>query len=298
MKYADASDTECAIARALGIVGEWWTLLIVRDVAGGLHRFDELHAELGLSRRILAERLAALVESGVLARRLYCERPPRHEYHLTPMGQGLLPVLVSLQEWGSRYVLGDGSLSATTKPRSLEARRMRHLIGSKVPKLTLIDTTGASRDPVSESEWTIIYCFPGAYADAGSYPEGWGEIAGAAGCTVESMIYRDRIDDFVANGAQVHGVSTQRSADQAAFAVRQRIPFPLLSDQEFKLTSALRLPSFRAAGGDWLKRCTLLIRNDREIRGVLYPISDPGGSVDDALALLKRQPAATRRRRA
>lgn len=298
MKYTELSDTECAIAQALGVVGQWWTLLIVRDVAGGLHRFDELHAELSLSRRILSERLAALVESGVLARRMYCERPPRYEYHLTAMGQGLLPVLVSLQEWGSRYVLGDGSLTATTRPRSLEARRVRHLIGSKIPEMTLIDTTGEPRDPVSHREWTIIYCFPGAYADQVDYPVGWNEIPGARGCTLESTTYRDRMADLAARGAQVYGVSTQRPEDQVAFAAEQRIPFPLLSDQQFQLTAALRLPTFRAAGGDWLKRSTLLVRADREIRGVLYPVLDPAASVDDALRLVDRQSGAATRHRA
>lgn len=289
MKYSELADAECAIAQALGVVGEWWTLLIVRDVAGGFHRFEELHAELGVSRRILSERLAALVEHGVLARRPYCEHPPRYEYHLTPMGQGLLPVLVSLQNWASRYVLGDGSLTATARPRSAEAQRVRHLIGTKIPEMTLIDTAGTPRDPVSDEDWTVIYCFPGAYAEPEGYPAGWGAIPGVPGCTLESATYRDRMSDFTARGARVYGVSTQRPEDQEAFATRQRLPFPLLSDQELRLAAGLRLPTFRAAGSDWLKRGTLLVGSDREIRGVLYPIPDPAGSVDDALALLDRQ---------
>jgi DNA-binding HxlR family transcriptional regulator len=267
VKYSELADAECAIAQALGVVGEWWTLLIVRDVAGGFHRFEELHAELGVSRRILSERLAALVEHGVLARQPYCEHPPRYEYHLTPMGQGLLPVLVSLQNWASRYVLGDGSLTATARPRSAEAQRARHLVGTKIPEMTLIDTAGTPRDPVSDEDWTVIYCFPGAYAQPEGYPAGWGAIPGVPGCTLESATYRDRMSDFTARGARVYGVSTQRPEDQEAFA----------------------LPTFRAAGSDWLKRGTLLVGSDREIRGVLYPIPDPAGSVDDALALLDRQ---------
>jgi peroxiredoxin len=155
--------------------------------------------------------------------------------------------------------------------------------------MTLADSSGSQIDPVSGKDWTVIYCFPGAYADAAHYPAGWGDIAGAPGCTLESRTYRDRLDDFLARGAQVYGVSTQRPEDQAAFAERQRIPFPLLSDQQFRLTSALRLPTFRAAGSEWLKRSTLLVRSDREVRGVLYPVADPAGSVDDVLALLDRQ---------
>jgi len=70
VRYSEIADTECAIAQALSVVGDWWTLLVVRDVAGGLHRFDELHAELGMSRKVLAERLAALVDHDVLEMRL------------------------------------------------------------------------------------------------------------------------------------------------------------------------------------------------------------------------------------
>lgn len=260
--------------------------------------FEELHAELGLSRRILAERLAALVEHGMLAKRLYCARPPRYEYHLTPMGQGLLPVLVALQNWGSRFVLGDGSLTATARPRSLETRRVHRLVGSKVPAVTLRDASGARRDPVADGEWTILYCYPGAYAESTAYPFRWAEIPGALGCTLESVTYRDRLAEFAGRGAQVYGVSTQRPQDQAEFAARQHIPFTLLSDQELQLAAALPLPTFRAAGADWLKRITLVIRGDREIRGVLHPLPDPAGSVGDALALLDRERAVTARRKA
>jgi DNA-binding HxlR family transcriptional regulator len=298
VRYTEPSDAECAIAQALGVVGEWWTLLIVREVAGGRYRFDDLHTELGLSRKILAERLRTLVENQVLVKQLYCSRPPRYEYRLTPMGQGLLPVLVALQDWGSRFVLGDGSLTATARPRSAEARRVHRLVGSKFPPVTLRDLAGPRCDLVADSEWTVLYCYPGAYATDAGYPSRWEEIPGAQGCTLESVTYRDRIGEFVRRGAQVFGVSTQQPRDQAAFAARQKIPFPLLSDQGLQLAAALRLPTFRAAGADWLKRITLLVRGDREIRGVLYPLPDPAGSVEDVLVLLDRERAAAARSKA
>jgi DNA-binding HxlR family transcriptional regulator/peroxiredoxin len=291
VRYTDLSDAECAIAQALGVVGDWWTLLVVRDVVGGVHRFDELQAGLGLSRKVLAERLASLVEHGVLHKRLYTSHPPRYEYHLTAAGQGLLPVLVALQDWGSRFVLGDGSLTATGRPLSVEARRVGHLVGTKVPPLVLASASGDRRDPVAETDWTVLYCYPGAYAMAGAYPAGWTEIPGTPGCTLESVTYRNRLAGFASRGARVHGVSTQRPDEQAAFAAKQRLGFPLLSDQDLQLSAALRLPTFRAAGADRLKRITLLVRGDREIRGVLYPLLDPAGSVEDALALLDREVA-------
>jgi DNA-binding HxlR family transcriptional regulator/peroxiredoxin len=284
----ELADTECAIAQAAALVGDWWTLLIVRDVLNGVNRFAGLRAELGISRKVLAERLAWLVSHGVLEKRLYQARPPRHEYHLTPVGRGLVPVLVALQDWGSRYVMGDGKLTATSGPRSLEARRVRRLVGGRVPPLALSDASGARRDPVGDTGWTVIYCYPGAYASSEAYPLGWGEVPGAAGCTLESTTFRDRFDEFVRRGAQVVGVSTQRPEEQAAFAAKARIPFVLLSDEGLQLAATLRLPTFRAGGSDRLKRLTLIVAADREIRHVLYPVPDPVGSVDDALAMLDR----------
>lgn len=288
MRHSDLSDAECAIAQALGVVGDWWTLLVVRDVAGGLHRFDRLQAELGISRKVLAERLASLVEHDVLEKRLYSERPPRHEYHLTDKGRGLLPVLIALQDWGTRHVMGDGTLTATSAPTSLEAKRVHELVGVQVSIDALTDSTGAAVDPVGDTPWTVLYCFPGADAPGGRfYPPGWGDIPGAAGCTLESVTYRDRYADFTAAGATVHGVSTQRPDQLAAFAEHAALPFALLSDTDLRLAALLRLPTFRAAGVDRLKRLTLVLDRARFIRGALFPVTDPAGSVDDALALVR-----------
>lgn len=286
MRDHKSFEADCAIAQAAAVVGEWWTLLILRDVAAGTNRFDELQAELAISRKVLAERLSALVADGVLERRLYQARPPRYEYHLTPTGRGLIPVLVALQDWGSRFVLGDGTVTATSGPRSQEARRMRRLVGVRVPPLTLSTGDGASRDLLDDAEWTVVFCYPGAYATSTAYPVGWSEIPGATGCTLEATMFRDRIGEFAARGAEVVGVSTQRPEDQAAFAAKARIPYPLLSDQDLQLAAALRLPTFRAAGRNHLKRLTLIVGGDREIRHVIYPVTDLVASVGQALVLL------------
>lgn len=277
------------------MVGEWWTLLIVRDVAGGISRFEELRAELAISRKVLSERLAALVADGVLEKRLYREHPPRCEYHLTRAGEGLIPVLIALQDWGSRHVLGDGTLTATSGPRSMEARRVRRLAGVRVPPLALVSPDGRERDPIGGAEWTVVFCYPGAYAASSAYPTGWSEIPGAAGCTLEATTFGNRVEEFAALGAEVVGVSTQRSQDQVAFAEKAGLRYRLLSDQEFRLAAALRLPVFRAGGRDHLKRLTLIIDGEREIRHVLYPIADPVASVDWALSLLVRAAAARTR---
>jgi peroxiredoxin len=103
---------------------------------------------------------------------------------------------------------------------------------------------------------------------------------------LESTTFRDRAADFAAVGATVHGVSTQRTDQLAAFAAHAALPFDLLSDAELALAGSLRLPTFRAAGTDRLKRLTLVVDRDRTVRDVLFPVTDPAGSVSDALAAL------------
>ncbi|MET8750547.1 winged helix-turn-helix transcriptional regulator [Streptomyces sp. NPDC004667] len=283
-------DADCSVAQALDVVGDWWTLLIVRDTARGLHRFDELQRELGMSRKVLAERLKLLVEAGVLTRTPYQERPVRHEYRLTPRGRGLLPVLVALQDWGDAWILGEGEMTATTEESSKEAARVHALRGTRLPELLLPDRFGELRDPVADTPFTVLYCFPGAYARGESYPPGWAGIPGAKGCTLESCTFRDQLAEFTAAGATVHGVSTQRPDEQREFAEHERLRFPLLSDAELDLVTALRLPTFRAGGVSRLKRLTLVVDRERTVREVFYPIRDIEASVAAALEAVRSAP--------
>lgn len=288
MKHSELADAECAIAQALGIVGDWWTLLVVRDIAGGVTRFDALQRELDVSRKTLTERLKSLVEHGVVEKTHYSAHPPRYEYRLTDKGRGLLPVLIALQDWGTRYVSGDGSLTATSAPTSVETRRVHGLVGRRVPVVGLMSDTHRLDDPVPAT-WTVLYAFPGAFAPAGNpLPPGWGDIPGAAGCTLESTTYRDRFLAFDRQGVAVRGLSTQRPDQLRAFAEHARLPFPLLSDEDLALTAALRLPTFRTAGVDRLKRLTMVVDPDRTIRAVQFPVADPAGSVEESLAQLAR----------
>lgn len=93
----------CAIADALEVVGERWSLLVLRELRFGVHRFKDIQANTGAPRETLALRLRKLEESGVIERRRYCERPPRDEYVLTAAGQELAPVLSALRVWGERH---------------------------------------------------------------------------------------------------------------------------------------------------------------------------------------------------
>jgi DNA-binding HxlR family transcriptional regulator len=97
----------CSVARTLEIVGERWTLLILRDAFLGVRRFDDFQRSLGVARNVLNTRLQRLVEAELLERRRYQERPPRHEYRLTQRGRDLWPALVALMQWGDQHLAGE-----------------------------------------------------------------------------------------------------------------------------------------------------------------------------------------------
>ena len=103
MRWKELADQNCSMARALAVLGDRWTMMILRDCFLRVRRFDDFQKRLGIARRVLAERLDGLVEDGVLERRAYSERPPRHEYHLTEKGLDLYPVILAMVHWADRY---------------------------------------------------------------------------------------------------------------------------------------------------------------------------------------------------
>lgn len=100
-------DQVCSIARGLEVIGDRWTLLVVRDAFLGLRRFQEFEESLGVPKKVLTERLTRLVEEGILERRRYQERPERFEYVLTDKGRGLWRVLAHLMMWGDEHYAGE-----------------------------------------------------------------------------------------------------------------------------------------------------------------------------------------------
>jgi DNA-binding HxlR family transcriptional regulator len=108
MERKSFSDMHCSVAQCLEVVGEWWSLLIVRDAFLGVTRFDDFQERLGISRNVLNQRLAHLVEAGVLVKVPYSEHPPRHDYRLTDKGRDLWPVLTTMRQWGDRHAAPDG----------------------------------------------------------------------------------------------------------------------------------------------------------------------------------------------
>jgi DNA-binding HxlR family transcriptional regulator len=125
MQRKSFGSMSCPIARSLERVGEWWSILILRDAFRGLTRFDQFQKSLDIAPNMLARRLNALVESGLLERRAYSERPPRSEYVLTERGRDFRPVLWALLAWGNKHFAPEG------------------------PSVVVIDTeTGEQADPV------------------------------------------------------------------------------------------------------------------------------------------------------
>src|SRR5215831_16650079 len=109
MRHKSFVNMQCPIARSLERVGEWWSILILRDAFHGLSRFDEFQESLGIAPNMLARRLKSLVEAGLLERRRYSERPPRDEYVLTQAGRDFRPVLWALIAWGNRHFAPEGA---------------------------------------------------------------------------------------------------------------------------------------------------------------------------------------------
>lgn len=108
MERKSFAGVDCSVAQCLEVVGEWWSMLIVRDSFLGVTRFDEFQRRLGISRNILQDRLSRLVETGVLVRVPYSQHPPRYDYRLTDKGRDLWPVMTAMRQWGDRYAAPNG----------------------------------------------------------------------------------------------------------------------------------------------------------------------------------------------
>ena len=119
MQHKSFGDMACPIARGLDRVGEWWSMLILRDAFAGLSRFDEFQQSLGIAPGMLTRRLNALVERGLLERRPYSERPPRDAYVLTACGRDFHPVLIALLAWGNRHFAPEGETIRIVDARTL-----------------------------------------------------------------------------------------------------------------------------------------------------------------------------------
>jgi DNA-binding HxlR family transcriptional regulator len=149
MEHKSFDGMSCPVALALEHVGEWWSILILRDATHGLTRFDQFQKSLGISPNSLTRRLNRLVDAGLLERRLYTERPPRYEYVLTEAGQAFRPVLITLYAWGSEFF----------PPEAPNVRLVSNESGVDVDPLLVDRVTGR---PLDDQHTTFV---PGPAAD-------------------------------------------------------------------------------------------------------------------------------------
>jgi DNA-binding HxlR family transcriptional regulator len=108
MERKSFANMDCSVAQCLEVIGEWWSMLIVRDAFMGVTRFEDFQRRLGISRNILQQRLTTLVEAGVLVRVPYSEHPPRDDYRLTDKGRDLWPALTAMRQWGDKHAAPSG----------------------------------------------------------------------------------------------------------------------------------------------------------------------------------------------
>jgi peroxiredoxin len=162
----------------------------------------------------------------------------------------------------------------------------RHLTGMRIPSVSLLATDGTTVDLSALTGLVVVYAYPRTGRPGVENPEGWDLIPGARGCTPQSCAFRDHFDELKSLGVDhLFGLSTQESAYQAEAARRLHLPFPILSDGQFALTSAMRLPTFETSGLTLLKRLTLVI-NGGLIERVFYPVFPPDQNAGEVMTWL------------
>jgi DNA-binding HxlR family transcriptional regulator len=154
----------CSVARSLEIVGEWWTLLVIREAFFGTRRFSDFETRLGIAKNVLGDRLAKLVAAGVMARKPVAGRGNPMHYTLTPMGRDLLPVIIALMQWGDRWIYG---------PDRAPVRVLERATGREIAPMRVNSDAG---QPLAPREMVLV---PGPGADE-TVPRRIGEIGDVA----------------------------------------------------------------------------------------------------------------------
>jgi DNA-binding HxlR family transcriptional regulator len=142
MRHKNLAKAQCPIARSLQHVGEWWSILIIRDALHGLTRFDQFEQSLGIAPNMLTRRLSALVKAGLLERRRYNERPPRYEYILTERGRDFQSVIIAMHAWGNKHFTPEGASVLLLNART-----------GKPADPVIVDRN--SRDPMANTEFAV-----------------------------------------------------------------------------------------------------------------------------------------------
>ncbi|QBD74695.1 peroxiredoxin [Ktedonosporobacter rubrisoli] len=174
-------------------------------------------------------------------------------------------------------------------PVPIDDGACNHLIGLRLPTLSLTSTSGTSVDLATLPGKTVVYCYPRTGRPDQASPDGWDLIPGARGCTPQSCAFRDHYIELQALHAGVFGLSTQDTGYQREAVERLHLPFALLSDEKLAFTQALRLPTFIVEGMTLIKRLTLIIQDGKIIK-VFYPVFPPNQNAAQVISWLSAHP--------
>jgi peroxiredoxin len=177
-------------------------------------------------------------------------------------------------------------------PRPTDDGAARHLQGMRLPDLELRATSNRMVNLSRvRSARMVIYFYPMTGRPDRALPAGWDDIPGARGCTPETCGFRDHHAELAKLGAEVFGISTQDTPYQQEMVTRLKVPFEVLSDEQFSLARALKLPTFTVAGMELLKRLTVVVRGG-VIEHVFYPVFPPDTHAEEVISWLQHHPVA------
>jgi peroxiredoxin len=185
----------------------------------------------------------------------------------------MMPNFVETPDWSSL-------------PRPTDDGAASHLLGQRMASVALPATDGRAVNPAALPGRVVIYAYPRTGLPEVPNPEGWDAIPGARGCTPQSCAFKDHYHELRALGVSaVFGLSTQDSDYQREAATRLHLPFPLLSDDQLRLTRAMKLPTFAVGTMAVLKRFTLIVQ-DGQVQRVFYPVFPPDQNAAEVVAWL------------
>jgi peroxiredoxin len=189
----------------------------------------------------------------------------------------------------------DPTVLPSDLPIPVDDGAARHLTGTRHPDITLAATTGPAVNLSKLQDLSVLYVYPRTGVPGVDAPPGWDDIPGARGCTPQSCGFRDHFAELKALGvAQVFGLSTQDTAYQREAAQRLHLPFPLLSDAQLQLKSAIGLPTFFTSGMTLYRRMAMVLEDATIVR-VFYPVFPPDKNAEEVIAWLRTRSAGPRR---
>ena len=189
----------------------------------------------------------------------------------------------------------DPTVLPSDLPIPVDDGAARHLTGTRLPDITLAATTGPAVNLSKLQDLSVLYVYPRTGVPGVDAPPGWDDIPGASGCTPQSCGFRDHFAELKALGvAQVFGLSTQDTAYQREAAQRLHLPFPLLSDAQLQLKSAIGLPTFFTSGMTLYRRMAMVLEDATIVR-VFYPVFPPDKNAEEVIAWLRTRSAGPRR---